>query len=210
MEAADLDDRSANRPEGSTIHGTVDRAEAVIVTFRRHTLLPLDDWLYALQASIPHLTRPSLHRCLQRHGISQLRQHLGDFVAAYNFARRLNTLKGLTPYEAGGYRGTMLAHVPWAIGIQLVGWAIGYALGVRARAAIWLGWFAAAVLCVTREVTQREYQWIEAYGHGLRRNMPDLAGFRVWEWNAHSISETVAAIGAATLLALIVTWKSRA
>ncbi len=29
----------------------------------------------------------------------QLRQHLGDFVAAYNFGRRLKTLKGLTPYE---------------------------------------------------------------------------------------------------------------
>lgn len=30
----------------------------------------------------------------------QLRQHLADFVAAYNFARRLKTLPGLTPYEA--------------------------------------------------------------------------------------------------------------
>ena len=30
----------------------------------------------------------------------QLRQHLIDFVAAYNFARRLKTLRGLTPYEA--------------------------------------------------------------------------------------------------------------
>ena len=29
----------------------------------------------------------------------QLRQHLADFVAAYNFVRRLKTLKGLTPYE---------------------------------------------------------------------------------------------------------------
>lgn len=29
----------------------------------------------------------------------QLRQHLPDFVSAYNFARRLKTLKGLTPYE---------------------------------------------------------------------------------------------------------------
>jgi transposase InsO family protein len=28
-----------------------------------------------------------------------LRQHLADFVSAYNFARRLKTLKGLTPYE---------------------------------------------------------------------------------------------------------------
>ena len=35
-------------------------------------LLPLDDCLYALQATIPHLTRSSLHRCLQRHGISRL------------------------------------------------------------------------------------------------------------------------------------------
>lgn len=40
--------------------------EAVIVAFRRHTLLPLDDCLYALQPSLPHLTRSSLHRCLQR------------------------------------------------------------------------------------------------------------------------------------------------
>ena len=46
--------------------------EAIIVAFRRHTLLPLDDCLYALQPTIPHLTRSSLHRCLQRHGISQL------------------------------------------------------------------------------------------------------------------------------------------
>jgi transposase InsO family protein len=29
----------------------------------------------------------------------QLRSHLADFVQAYNFARRLKTLKGLTPYE---------------------------------------------------------------------------------------------------------------
>jgi hypothetical protein len=30
------------------------------------------DCLYALQATIPHLTRSSLHRCLERHGISRL------------------------------------------------------------------------------------------------------------------------------------------
>lgn len=46
--------------------------EAAVVAFRTHTLLPLDDCLYALQPSIPHLTRSSLHRCLQRHGISRL------------------------------------------------------------------------------------------------------------------------------------------
>src|ERR1019366_9031703 len=30
----------------------------------------------------------------------QLRQHLADFVAAYNFGRRLKTLKGLAPHKA--------------------------------------------------------------------------------------------------------------
>ncbi len=53
-------------------HSTVlsTEEEALIVAFRKHTLLPLDDCLYALQETIPHLTRSTLHRCLQRHGIS--------------------------------------------------------------------------------------------------------------------------------------------
>src|SRR6266481_1147923 len=52
--------------------------EAIVVAFRRHTLLPLDDCLYALQPTIPHLTRSALHRCLQRHGISRLPEVEGD------------------------------------------------------------------------------------------------------------------------------------
>ena len=52
--------------------------EVIVVAFRRHTLLPLDDCLYALQPSLPHLTRSSLHRCLQRHGISRLPEVDGD------------------------------------------------------------------------------------------------------------------------------------
>jgi transposase InsO family protein len=46
--------------------------EAACVAFRKQTLLPLDDCLYALQATIPGLTRSSLHRCFQRHGVSRL------------------------------------------------------------------------------------------------------------------------------------------
>ncbi|MGI4871949.1 MAG: DDE-type integrase/transposase/recombinase, partial [Janthinobacterium lividum] len=46
--------------------------EAAIVLFRKETLLPLDDCLYALQETIPHLSRSALHRCLPRHGISCL------------------------------------------------------------------------------------------------------------------------------------------
>jgi transposase InsO family protein len=52
--------------------------EAIVVAFRRHTLLPLDDCLYALQPTIPHLTRSSLHRCLQRHGMSRLPDVQGE------------------------------------------------------------------------------------------------------------------------------------
>ena len=59
--------------------------EAIIVAFRRHTLLPLDDCLYALQTTIPHLTRSSLHRCLQRHGISRLPDVEGDKPAKKKF-----------------------------------------------------------------------------------------------------------------------------
>lgn len=51
--------------------------EALIVAFRKHTLLPLDDCLYVLQETIPQLTRSSLHRCWQRHGISRLPE-VGD------------------------------------------------------------------------------------------------------------------------------------
>ncbi len=61
--------------------------EAAIVAFRRHTLLPLDDCLYALQATIPGLTRSSLHRCLLRHGISRLPEVEGDKPAKKAFKR---------------------------------------------------------------------------------------------------------------------------
>jgi transposase InsO family protein len=46
--------------------------EAAIVAFHKQTLLPLDDVLFALQPSIPRLTRSSLHRLPERHGISRL------------------------------------------------------------------------------------------------------------------------------------------
>ena len=70
-----------------TPHSTVlsSKEEAMIVAFRKHTLLPLDDCLYALQATIPRLTRSSLHRCLQRHGISRLPEIEGDKVAREPF-----------------------------------------------------------------------------------------------------------------------------
>ena len=61
--------------------------EAIIVAFRKHTLLPLDDCLYALEATIPQLTRYSLHRCLERHGISRLPEMEGTKPRRQKFDR---------------------------------------------------------------------------------------------------------------------------
>ena len=101
------------------------------------------------------------------------------------------------------------AHVPWALAIQGAGWMLARLLGAHDRVGAWLGAFAATVMAVTREVTQAEYRWIEAYGHGLRRNMPDLAGFSIWQWNAHSIAETVAAVAAVGAVAMLVSRRAR-
>lgn len=69
-------------------HSTVltTEQEAMIVAFRRQTLLPLDDCLYALQPSIPNLTRSNLHRCLQRHSISRL-PDVGEKPVRKKFAK---------------------------------------------------------------------------------------------------------------------------
>ena len=52
--------------------------EVLVIAFRKHTLLPLDDYFYALQARIPQLTRSNLHRLFQRHNISRLPAVEGD------------------------------------------------------------------------------------------------------------------------------------
>jgi hypothetical protein len=102
----------------------------------------------------------------------------------------------------------MLAHVPVSLGIQLVCWAIGHRLGAPSKASLWIGCFAGAAVCIMREVTQREYQWIEQFGSGRRANMPGYEGLKVWEWNSHSLSETAVAIVASITLAVVVTRKS--
>jgi transposase InsO family protein len=80
----------ADQPTGPRApHSTVlsVEEEAIVVAFRRHTRLPLDDCLYALQPTIPHLTRSTLHRCLQRHGISRLPDTDGDKPQRSRFKR---------------------------------------------------------------------------------------------------------------------------
>src|SRR5918912_1113558 len=57
------------RPRSTTL---TEAEEAIVVEFRRRTLLALDDVLGCLRESIPKLTRSALHRCLVRHGLSRL------------------------------------------------------------------------------------------------------------------------------------------
>lgn len=69
----------------------------------------------------------------------------------------------------------ILGHLCLAIGIQLL-------VGRLCR-----NWFAGAAAAsawaISREITQAEYRWIEAYGHGLRANMPWWGGLdpAVWQ-----------------------------
>src|SRR4051795_3661616 len=66
---------TADQPMGpSRPRSTVltEAEEAIVVEFRRRTLLPLDDVLGCLRESIPTLSRSALHRCLVRHGLSRL------------------------------------------------------------------------------------------------------------------------------------------
>jgi len=56
--------------------------------------------------------------------------------------------------------------------------------GVAVATRRWLaGAFAASAWAIAREITQAEYRWIEAYGAGLRANMPWWGGLdpNVWQ-----------------------------
>jgi transposase InsO family protein len=80
---------TADRPMGparrrSTV--LTETEEAIIVEFRRRTLLPLDDVLGCLRETIPKLSRSALHRCLARHGISRLPQGEGRASKRKRFA----------------------------------------------------------------------------------------------------------------------------
>lgn len=98
----------------------------------------------------------------------------------------------------------MIVHFPIALVVMLASWLFGRALGVSSAPAVWLGWFAAAAVCIMREITQQEYRWIEAFGKGKRANMPTLEGLKFWEWNSHSQMETAGALCLSALVALAI------
>ena len=78
------DGRTIARPDGSARHqGT-------------RAIMPGDGQVERMNRTIKEATV----QCYHFDDGKQLRLHLDQFVSAYNFGRRLKSLKGLTPYEA--------------------------------------------------------------------------------------------------------------
>ncbi len=94
----------------------------------------------------------------------------------------------------------MLGHLLLALAIMGV---------VAAATKRWLaGAFAASTWAIARELTQAEYRWIEAYGGGLRANMPWWGGFDLLVWQKlDPWLDWVVPSTAAFLLALILERK---
>ena len=63
------DDKMGTKQLGSTVLTPLE--ERLIVEFRVRTQCSIDDIYIALKDEIPNLSRSSLHRCLQRHGVSK-------------------------------------------------------------------------------------------------------------------------------------------
>lgn len=61
---------------------------------------PHHPWTHGQVERMNHTIKDAIVKRFRYDSHDQLREHLADFVAAYNFGRRLKTLRGLTPYEA--------------------------------------------------------------------------------------------------------------
>ncbi len=74
----------------------------VAVPYKIHTVLTDNGIQFTTPgaggSAVPLIKQATVHR-FHHESHNQLRQHLTDFVNAYNFATRLKTLNGLTPYE---------------------------------------------------------------------------------------------------------------
>ena len=70
----------------------------------------------------------------------------------------------------------------------------------------WIGVAAASACFISREITQAEYRWIEAYGHGLRRNMPWWGAFDLRVWTIHSLTDWLLPILATLSVAILSRW----
>ncbi len=87
VETPDDNHLCPNGAEGAVFQRLSKEEEAVAVALRQHPPFPLGDCLYNynLQAAIPHLTRSSLYRRFQRHGMPRQPELEGDKPARKTF-----------------------------------------------------------------------------------------------------------------------------
>ncbi len=79
--------RSSHGPQRAQIYGSYLGRGGSCRCLSQAYPATADDCLYALQATIPKLTRSSLHRCLERHGISRLPEVEGNKPDRKKFER---------------------------------------------------------------------------------------------------------------------------
>ena len=98
-----------------------------------------------------------------------------------------------------------LAHVPWAVGIQLAGVALFWLCGYFAAPAFWICGLGGILPMFARDEAKEEYQYIQAHG-GLRANMPDLIELKFWQWTRHDLWETVWMAAAVVAVSIVATF----
>ena len=80
--------------------------EAAAVVFQQRARRLPDDYLYALQEAIPHLSHSALHRLFQRRGISRLPAE----ATAKRVQETIETLSALRESEKASAQGRVFAH----------------------------------------------------------------------------------------------------
>ena len=95
----------------------------------------------------------------------------------------------------------MLAHILLALLIQFP--------VARLTRNWYSGAAAASAWAISRELTQAEYRWIEAFGQGLRANMPWWGALdpRVWQ-RADPWLDWIVPVATAFLVAVVLSRKS--
>lgn len=83
---------------------SIERAHAFELTCIRNDIdrrltKPKHPWTDGKAERMNRITKEVTVKRFNHEACNQLRTHFADFVSAYNFVKRLKTLRGLTPYE---------------------------------------------------------------------------------------------------------------
>ena len=87
------------RAEGEILRGHSFEAACADLDIEHRLTKPRHPWTNGQVERMNRTIKDATVRRYHYDNHDQLERHLADFIAAYNFGRRLKTLKGLTPYE---------------------------------------------------------------------------------------------------------------